>query len=325
MAAGSSAAARFDRARAVVRGALDRRVTPAAVVEVGTPDHVWWSEAFGSLTYAAGSPPATPGTIFDLASLTKVVATTTLVMRLVEAGALALGGRIGEWIACWRGGEREAVTLLDLLAHAAGLPDTRPLYERASGRAAIERAVCEVPLEYAPRSASRYSDLGFILLGFIVESAVGRTLATQFEDVASMAGWGELQFGIAEGWRERTAPTQVDAWRGRLLQGEVDDRNAAALGGIAGHSGLFGTAAGVGAFARSILAGLSGRPAPFPIAAGPTIARFTMAVGTPGSSRALGWDTMLPTSSCGARMSPEAFGHTGFTGTSLWIDPAAGV
>jgi CubicO group peptidase (beta-lactamase class C family) len=124
------------------------------------------------------------------------------------------------------------------------------------------------------------------------------------------------------------APTQEDAWRGRLLRGEVDDRNAAALDGIAGHAGLFGTARAVGDFATAILNGLrgaSGGRATEPLASPETLARFVRKAGTPGSSRALGWDTMLPSSSCGTRMSPQAFGHTGFTGTSLWIDPAAGV
>ncbi len=309
-----------------MRDAVAQRVCPAAVVEVGDSAGAVWREAFGTLTYDPGAPRTATDTIFDLASLTKVIATTTLVMRLVENGTLELGDRVTEWIPAWRGEGREDVRLEDLLAHASGLPDTRPLHEHASGRAAIERAICEVPLEYAPRSASRYSDLGFILLGFIVEAAGRRPIEEQFQDLAASAvpAW-DVRFGIAEGWRERTAPTQVDSWRGRLLRGEVDDRNAAALGGTGGHSGLFGTAGAVGHFAQATLGGLEGRRRAFELATTGTISRFVKRVGTPGSSRALGWDTMLPSSSCGSRMSPEAFGHTGFTGTSLWIDPAAPV
>jgi len=316
----------FDRPRAIIRDAVTQRVCPAAVVEVGDCDGAVWREAFGTLTYEPGAPRTVTDTIFDLASLTKVIATTTLVMRLVEDGMLGLGDRVTEWIPAWRGDVREDVRLEDLLAHASGLPDTRPLYERGSGKAALERAICEMPLEYTPRTASRYSDLGFILLGFIVEAAGRRPIEEQFQDLAASAiPAPDVRFGIAEGWRGRTAPTQVDPWRGRLLQGEVDDRNAAAVGGAAGHSGLFGTAGGVGHFARAILRGLEGRPLAFELATTATISRFVRRVGTPGSSRALGWDTMLPSSSCGGRMSPEAFGHTGFTGTSLWIDPAAPV
>jgi len=316
----------FDRARAVVRDALGRRICPAAVVEVGDAAGPLWREAFGSLTYDPGAAPAATDTVFDLASLTKVIATTTLVMRLSEKGRLRLDDRVADWFPAWRGASREDVRLQDLLAHASGLPDTRPLYEQASGRAAMERAICEMPLDYPSRSGSRYSDLGFILLGFVIEDAGRRPLAEQFSELAESANpaW-DLRYGIAGERRGRTAPTQVDLWRGRLLQGEVDDRNAAALGGVAGHSGLFGTAAGVGDFARAIIAGLEGRAAASGVAAKATLSQFVRRVGTPGSSRALGWDTMLPTSSCGTRMSPTAFGHTGFTGTSLWIDAASPV
>ena len=320
---------RFDRARFVLQDGLARRVAPAAVVEVGIPGGALWREAFGTLTYEAGSPPATTDTVFDLASLTKVIATTTLVMRAAESGALPLEQRVAHWIPAWRGDDREDVRLEDLLAHAAGLPDTRPIYEQATGRLAFEAAICALPLEYRPRTASVYSDLGFILLGFILETSAARGLASQFAELAAApgAGW-ELRFGIDEGWRERVAPTQEDAWRGRLLRGEVDDRNAAALSGVAGHAGLFGTAPAVGEFSRAILNGLSGvsgGQAFMPLASPGTLARFVRKAGTPGSSRALGWDTMRPSSSCGTRMSPQAFGHTGFTGTSLWIDPVARV
>src|SRR5438105_10111982 len=129
----------------------------------------------------------------------------------------------------------------------------------------------------------------------------------------------EIQFTPPKLWHARIAPTGIDPWRGRLLVGEVHDENAAALGGIAGHAGLFGTAAAVGSYARHLLQVLDGRAGVFRRAA---LEEFvTKRRDVPGSSRALGWDTMLPTSSCGTKMSPRAFGHTGFTGTSMWIDP----
>jgi serine-type D-Ala-D-Ala carboxypeptidase len=126
-----------------------------------------------------------------------------------------------------------------------------------------------------------------------------------------------LRFNPPRTWRERIAPTEIDAWRGRLLVGEVHDENTWALGGVAGHAGLFGTAAAVGAFARATLRTIAGEAL---LAAPATMQTFIQRTSIPGSSRALGWDTMLPTSSCGTRMSPTAIGHTGFTGTSLWID-----
>jgi CubicO group peptidase (beta-lactamase class C family) len=138
-----------------------------------------------------------------------------------------------------------------------------------------------------------------------------------------MATGEELQFLPPDTWRARTAPTERDPWRHRLLVGEVHDENAAALGGVAGHAGLFGTAPAVGAFARHLFQILDGRTG---VVAEASLRHFVARrEGVPDSSRALGWDTMLPTSSCGTRMSAAAFGHTGFTGTSLWLDPSTGV
>jgi CubicO group peptidase (beta-lactamase class C family) len=157
-----------------------------------------------------------------------------------------------------------------------------------------------------------------MLLGFILE-ATG-TLDAQFDALRlQMGGIQELQFNPPAAWKSRTAPTRVDPWRNRLLIGEVDDDNAWALGGSAGHAGLFGTAEAVGQCARHVLQVLDGRAGAF---REDTLNTFiTRRTDVPGSSRALGWDTMLPTSSCGTRMSARAFGHTGFTGTTLWIDP----
>jgi CubicO group peptidase (beta-lactamase class C family) len=308
----------FAAARAVLRRAVAAQAFPAAVIEVGDATRPLWREPFGTLTFDAGSPPAREDTIFDLASLTKVVATAPLVMRDVERGACALDDRVAAYISCWQAGDRADVTIRDLLAHCGGLPGHRPLFRDHAGRRAFEEAICTTPLEYAPRSRSIYSDLGFILLGFLLES--GSSLAARFDAFKTQVGSvQDLQFTPPAAWRRRTAPTHLDPWRGRLLVGEVDDENAWALEGVAGHAGLFGTAAGVGDYARHLLQVLDGRAGAFGRS---TLETFiTRRSDVPGSSRALGWDTMLPTSSCGSRLSPRAFGHTGFTGTSLWIDP----
>ena len=152
--------------------------------------------------------------------------------------------------------------------------------------------------------------------------------ATQFDHVVRLKA-ADLLFNPPKELRARCAPTELDLWRGRLLQGEVHDENAWELGGAAGHAGLFGSATGVGTFARRILDGLlsevggrGSKVGEFTLATPESVARFARQSAVPGSSRALGWDTMLPTSSCGVRLSPRAIGHTGFTGTSLWIDPA---
>jgi CubicO group peptidase (beta-lactamase class C family) len=311
----------FDRVAALIARAVASHAFPAATIEVGRADGVAWQHAFGRLTYAEEAPAATASTIFDLASLTKVVATATLTMRAIESGALHLDQRVAVLLPAWRGTDRETVTIRDLLEHASGLTAYLPFFRDHQGRAEFERAICTLPLEYAPRTQSIYSDLGFMLLGFILEDVAGAPLAEQFEEIAR--GFGvqaeePLTFNPPRDWRARTAPTELDLWRGRLLQGEVHDENTWALGGTAGHAGLFGTAAATGAFARAVLRGLRGTES---IARPDSIARFATKSSVAGSSRALAWDTMLPTSSCGTRLSPRAIGHTGFTGTSLWIDP----
>ncbi len=318
----------FAAAADILAAGVSGRAFPAASVEVGRQAGPLWRQAFGTVTYAAGAPAATESTVFDLASLTKVIATTTLAMRAVDDGVLALSDPVASRMREWRGSDREHVTIRDLLEHASGLPAYLPFFRDHTGRAEFEPAICHLPLEYAPRTASIYSDLGFILLGFILEDVrldrarsglfdPGASLAAQFHRLAAWLGSDPMTFNPARSERARIAPTEVEEWRGRTLVGEVHDENAWALGGAAGHAGLFGTAPAVGAFARAMLATIAGEP----ILARPETARDFIRRGeVPGSSRALGWDTMLPTSSCGTRMFPTAIGHTGFTGTSLWID-----
>jgi len=176
-----------------------------------------------------------------------------------------------------------------------------------------------------PRSRSVYTDLGFILLGFLAADRGGSPFDRQFDAVAaSLLGTERLAFDVPIALLKETAPTSPmddDVRRGRVLVGEVHDHYAAALGGVAGHAGLFGTAAAVGAFARHALRGARGDESIAAPLAPSLMALATRKCDVPGSSRALGWDTMLPTSSCGTRLSAAAFGHVGYTGTSLWIDP----
>jgi CubicO group peptidase (beta-lactamase class C family) len=320
----------FAAAAGLLREAIDARAFPSASVEAGSREHVLWHDAFGRLTYDARALPTTLDTIYDLASLTKVIATTTLAMRAVDDGRLRLDDRVAAWIPEWRGADREDVTIHDLLAHASGLTAYLPYFRDLTGRAEFQPAIATSPLEYRPRTQAIYSDLGFILLGFILEDARGRAatpwpgavdpaarLGPQFARLAKLITEDPLTFTPPRHWRERIAPTGHDAWRGRLLTGEVHDENAWALGSAAGHAGLFGTAAAVGSFARAVLHTIHDGAI---LAAPATIRTFMARTAVPGSSRALGWDTMLPTSSCGTLMSPTAIGHTGFTGTSLWID-----
>jgi CubicO group peptidase (beta-lactamase class C family) len=332
-----------DRLSRLLRDAIGARVFPAAAVEVGTSRGTLWREAFGTLTFDPDAERAGEHTLFDLASLTKPVATTSVVLQLVTTGRLNLSTPLSRFFEQWRGAARAGTTILDLLEHASGLP-ARLVDPPPHTRREFIEEICRIPLEHAPRSASLYSDLGFILLGFIAEDCGGATLATQFDaivgplfahlfgtreapDAEQSADWSDawiLRFDLDRRHRERTAPTiplDEDDRRGRTLVGEVHDSYAARLGGVAGHAGLFGSAAGVGAFARAVLRSARGDAAIPPPLSPSVIARSTTRSTVPGSSRALGWDTMLPSSSCGTRMSPAAFGHVGYTGVSLWIDP----
>lgn len=310
----------FDSVAHILDDAVRTRAFPAVSAEVGRTGGPLWSFQAGRLSEAALAPPANTETVFDLASLTKPIATTSLLLLAIAHGQVALDTRIGRYLPQWRGADRDAVTLADLLAHASGLTAHLPLYRDGAGRADFEQVICTLPLEYVPRSRAIYSDLGFLLLGFILEDLQQRSLDQQFAALRDRWELGEIQYRPDPDWRARTAPTGLDAWRGRVLVGEVHDRNAWVLGGVAGHAGLFGTAKAVGALARRWLEGWRAQPSRTSVPH--VLARLFSARGdVPGSSRALGWDTMLPTSSCGTLMNTEAFGHTGFTGTSLWIDP----
>ena len=287
--------ATFSSARAVLERHIAARVFPGAVVEIGGHAGARATLVGGHLTYDAAAPLASAETIYDLASLTKVLATTALAFEHINAGRLSLDDRIDRF------------SIRDLLEHCSGLPDHRPYYRELRGRDAYLAAISQEPLAYPPRSTSVYTDLGFILLGFAIEDAGHRPLDHQFDRWRDRElGRGmEIRFTPPASWEVRTAPTELDD-SGRVIRGVVHDENAAALDGVAGHAGLFGTARAVGACARWWMT----RP------------HLIQKSSVPGSSRALGWDTMLPTSSCGTKMSSRAFGHTGFTGTSLWIDPS---
>lgn len=305
----------------VLTGAVEARVTPGGVIEAGDHHGAVWTVAAGRHTYATDAPVVAADTVYDLASLTKVVATTTLAAVAHARGALPFETAIGDRLASFA--DRAPVTVGDLLEHAAGFPAHRPYYQSVAGAAAYRTRIAAEPLVYAPRTRHEYTDLGFMLLAMLLEAAVGAPLDVQFDRLVAAALPGaEVAFGIRGSWLARTAPSGLCPWRGRVLRGHVHDANAAALGGVAGHAGLFATAPAVGAFARWWLRLWRGDAVASAGVPAALLARMTIPGTVPGSSRALGWDTMLPTSSCGTRLSTRAIGHTGFTGTSLWIDPA---
>ena len=294
----------------VITKAIRDGVFPGAVIEAGRTHGPFVRFMAGRQTYEASSPAVDGDTIYDLASLTKVIGTAALMAGEVATGRMRLDDRVRRWIDGWTGEERQSVTLRDLLEHTSGLPGHRNYFAARQGRASFEMAICEEPLEYQPRTNSIYSDPGFMLLGFAMENAAGETLEQQFErwKRRELSEDTELFFRPDRHLWPRIAPTE-NTEHGEEQRGEVHDENARALGGVGAHAGLFGTAAAVGACARWWMTS-------------PSLPLFAAKTTVPGSSRALGWDTMLPTSSCGTLMSGTAIGHTGFTGTSLWIDHA---
>ncbi|MFI5227686.1 MAG: serine hydrolase domain-containing protein [Gemmatimonadales bacterium] len=291
---------------------------PGAAVVVGRRGAAVVERGFGKLSWESGSPAVSPDrTIYDLASLTKVVATTSALMILYDEGKVHLDDPVSKFIPEFSGGQKDQVTVRMLLEHRSGLPAGRDLWRIAHSPAEARQAVIETPLVCAPNQCYEYSDLGADMLGFVVEAAAGEPL-DQFtrERVFEPLGMHDTFFRPADSLRSRVAPTEVDPPRGYPLQGEVHDENAYALGGVAGHAGLFSTASDLSVFAQMMLNG--GEYNGLRLFADSTVALFTTrAAGT----RALGWDTCGGSGSCGSYLGEDAYGHTGFTGTSLWIDP----
>lgn len=315
----------FRHAVDVVEQAITDRATPGAAFVVGTSERVLLARALGRLSYADDAPPVTLGTVYDVASLTKVVATTTLAMRLYERGALDLQTPVRRYISEFQGGDKDRVRTIDLLAHCGGLLWWTDLYRQFAKKSPEQaktefvRAICQMPLDYAPRTRTVYSDLGFLLLGAILERVAGTTLdVLASNEIFTPLGMSETTFQAPAS--AQIAPTEDDEWRGRVIRGEVHDENAFCLGGVAPHAGVFSTAPSLAPFARMLLN--HGRYDGGRLLKARTITRFTRPANlVPGSSRALGWDTPSAGGSCGQYFSASSFGHTGYTGTSLWIDP----
>ena len=272
-----------------------------------------------------GGMPARPdsSTVYDLASLTKVVGLTTAVMLAVNEGRLELDAAAMEYVPAFRGGGREGVTIRHLLTHSSGLPAFRLLYRETADRTSALALTDTTALDTLPGAQFVYSDLGAIVLTQAVESAWSERLdAILDRRVFAPLGMRATRFLPPADWLTRIAPTEQDPWRGRMIHGEVHDENAARLGGVSGHAGLFGSAQDLLVFGDWLLAVRAGRDS-LPVTLDPDIARrFTTRQDLPaGSSRALGWDTPSDMSSAGTLLSPRSFGHTGFTGTSIWLDP----
>jgi CubicO group peptidase (beta-lactamase class C family) len=317
-AAVGMSASRLATINRVVERGIKAGGYPGAAVVVGRKGAVVWEKGFGHLGWTADASSVTADkTIYDLASLTKVVGTTTAVMILYDEGKIHLDDKVVKYIPEFTGGGRENVTIRHLLEHRSGLPAGRDLWRLAHTPEEARAAVISTELFAPPGQYYEYSDLGADMLGFVVEAVSGQRL-DQFLEARVFAplGMHDTHFRPDASLRGRIAPTELTPPRGYPLRGEVHDENAYALGGVAGHAGLFSTASDLSIFAQMLLNG--GKYRDTRLIADSTVQLFTKrAAGT----RALGWDTCAGEYGCGRYMGTNAYGHTGFTGTSLWIDP----
>jgi serine-type D-Ala-D-Ala carboxypeptidase len=310
---------RFSRALRLLQEGIQQRAFPAASVAVTLKDDLVALRAQGNFTFDPASSVPSPDTLFDLASLTKVMATTAMTMILYERGLLDLEMPVIAVVGEFAGEDprRDEVTLRMLLAHSSGLPAYEKLYLRARTRDELLQAAFSTDLANDPGSHAEYSDIGFIILGVALERLADEPLARFCQrEIFGPLGLLQTTFNPASEIRAGIPPTADDqTFRHRMIQGEVQDENASVLGGIAGHAGLFASAQDVARFAHAMLPGKS------PLLRSNTLRLFTTReVSPPDTSRALGWDTPSAPSQSGKYFSPQSYGHLGYTGTSLWID-----
>jgi CubicO group peptidase (beta-lactamase class C family) len=330
---------------AAPQSAVDDGVFPGAQLAVRLHGELQCVAVAGRLSSESPGIPVQPTTIYDLASLTKPLATVTSVLLLIQAAKVALEDPVQQTLAELEGTPIGQATVRDLLTHRSGLPGWRPFYERLDAQGMspglpsldqpvkqrVLQMIRDEPLIYGRGERCVYSDLGFMLLGFLVERLSGTALDLWCEEaivrplradpLVFYPTAEQAQLGVVRPTVDvsRIAPTEWDEWRNRLLCGEVHDENAAAMGGIAGHAGLFGTAESVLAVSGAWLRGYHRRGS---MLDGRLVRQFTSRQELPTrSSWALGWDTPSAPSSSGSFFSAESFGHLGYTGTSLWIDP----
>ena len=314
---GMSAARLATIDRIVSRG-INAGGYPGAAVVIGRNGYAVYQKGFGKLGWTASSPRVTADrSIYDLASLTKVVGTTTAAMVLYDQGRLDLEAPVSTYLPAFSGGWKDSVTVRHLLTHRSGLPAGRDLWRIARTPDEARAAVLSTPLECKPGQCYIYSDLGADVLGFVVEAVAGESLDVFLHDkVFEPLGMNDTFFRPADSLTYRIAPTEIAPPRGYPLQGEVHDENAYALGGVAGHAGLFSTAADLSIFAQMMLNG--GSYNGVRVLSDTVVSLFTRRT---AGTRALGWDTAEGTGGAGKFLDSRAFGHTGYTGTSIWIDP----
>ncbi|MEN9509062.1 MAG: hypothetical protein RLZZ621_1625 [Gemmatimonadota bacterium] len=312
-----------DSVRTVLERAIADSAFPGGYAVIGTADGIVAEWGAGVLDPADPVRPSAT-TVWDLASLTKVVGTTSAMLQLIGSGKVALDAPVVRYLPAWQARGTSSVTIRHLLTHSAGLPAWRALYKEARDPEEARRQVLATGPDTVPGTRLLYSDLGFILLGMVVERVSGEPLDQYTaRHVFAPLGMTDTRFLPPAAWVPRIAPTERDPWRQRHLRGEVHDENASRLGGVSGHAGLFSTARDLSRLARAYLQ--HGQLAGVRVFDSTTVGTFTSVQDSTVSRRALGWETPTGGNSAGRRLSSRAFGHTGFTGTSLWMDPQRGL
>jgi serine-type D-Ala-D-Ala carboxypeptidase len=326
----------FQRAFAVLHSGIAQHAFPGAAIAVTHQGKLISHKGLGHFTYDAASPAVTAETVYDLASVTKVIATTTACMILYDRGLFKLDQPLAELLpefaAQQDAARRHQVTLRMLLAHSSGLPAYVKLFQTAHNKDELLRQALQVPFAADPGTRAEYSDIGFILLGQALEKLSGEPL-DQFcqREIFAKLNLAHTCFNLPAELKPKIPPTEDDrTFRHRLIQGEVNDENASVMGGVAGHAGCFSPVLDVSIFAQCMLqgshsrAGFAGEWAEGgpPLVKKETLEIFTRRQDSPaGTSRALGWDTPSQPSQSGRYFSSRSYGHLGYTGTSLWIDP----
>jgi CubicO group peptidase (beta-lactamase class C family) len=307
----------------IIETALREGAAPGAAIAVGRYGRLVHIKGYGRLDTATASGKVDENSIYDLASLTKVIATTTAAMILEEEGKLDLDRTVASYLPAFSAPDKAPITVRMILTHRGGLEAFAPLYRTFKGREEYLEQINLRPLKSAPGTETVYSDWDMILMGFVIEQTTGQTL-DQFaaERVFKPLGMTTTGFNPDTSLLPRIAPTEIDTARGGLVWGKVHDENAWAMGGVSGHAGLFSTAHDLSIFATMLLNG--GDYNGVRIVKPATLARWTAPQG-PTSSRTLGWLSPSKNSSAGHFFSPRSFGHTGFTGTSMWMDPERGI
>ncbi|MFY7967469.1 MAG: serine hydrolase domain-containing protein, partial [Pirellulaceae bacterium] len=315
---------RLQRVDAMIADGIAEGKMPGCILCVGDSSQLLLLKAYGNRQTQPDIQPMTVDTVFDMASITKPVATGMAIMQLIDRGKLRLGDRVVDFFPDYGDEGKDSITVRDLLIHQSGLIPDNALADYQQGPEEAWKKICQLKLVAPVGKEFKYSDVNFIVLGKLVETISGQTLADYCrKELYIPLGMDETGFLPMDALKQRSAPTEQreDGW----MRGEVHDPRAYLLGGVAGHAGLFSTAKDLAHFSQQVLRGFRQQGLG---EGGSILSRRAMEVMTSGHRvssglRGLSWDKQTGYSSNrGDMLSPEAFGHGGFTGTVLWIDPA---